>query len=147
MRDFLNNIQTVHLGNLAVSGTSTLKSGLVDTRGFDACTLVMINNTVTDAGAAAGYTGTVFHGDDTTDAGLAAVDAADMVNGTQTISVTSDSADDAVAGAVGYKGIKRYVGMNVVGTTGSDADVSVLAILHKGHRLPTTLIGTVAART
>ncbi len=147
MRDFLNNIQTVHLGNLAVSGTSTLKSGLVDMKGFDACTFIMINNTVTDAGTASGFTATAMEGDDTTDAGLSAVAAAEMVNGTQTITVTSDSADDAIAGGVGYKGNKRYAGLNVVGTTGSDADVSVIAILHKGHKTPTDLIGTVVART
>lgn len=147
MRDMLNNKQVVHLGNLALSGTTPAASSWVDLRGFDACTLVLVNNTITDAGTADGFTATLQHGDDSTAAGAAAAAAADAVDGTLTIQVTSDSADDAVAGGLGYKGSKRYARLNVVGTTGTSADVSVLAVLNKPHRADTVFIGTAVAAT
>ena len=147
MRDMLNNKQVVHLGNVTVSGTTPAASSWVDTRGFDACTLVMVSNTVTDAGTAAGFTATLQEGDDSTDAGATDVAAADAVDGTLTIAEITDGDDNTVSGAVGYKGSSRYARLNVVGTTNSDADVSVIAILNKPHRAATTLVGTAVAAT
>lgn len=147
MRDMLNNKQVVHLGNVTVSGTTPAASSWVDTRGFDACTLVMVSNTVTDAGTAAGFTATLQEGDDSTAAGATDVAAADAVDGTLTIAEITDGDDNTVSGAVGYKGSSRYARLNVVGTTGSDADVSVIAILNKPHRAATTLVGTAVAAT
>lgn len=147
MRDMLNNKQVVHLGNLTLSGTTPAASAWVDLQGFDACTIMMVANTVTDAGTASGFTATLQEGDDSTAAGATAVAAADCVDGTQTITVTSDAADNTVAGAVGYKGSKQYARLNVVGTTLTDADVSIIAVLNKPHRAATTLLGTSVAAT
>ena len=147
MRDMLRNKQVVHLGNLSLSGTAPAASAWVDTRGFDACTLVLVCNTVTDAGTADGFTATVQHSDTTAAADAAAIVAADSVSGAIDIDVTSDDADDTNAGGIGYRGSKRYVRMNVVGTTGTNADVSVLAVLNKPHRAATTFIGTKVAAT
>lgn len=147
MRDMLRNKQVVHLGNLSLSGTTPAASAWVDVRGFDACTLVLVNNTITDAGTADGFTATVQHSDTTAAADAAAIVAADSVNGSIDIDVTSDTADDSVAGGIGYRGNKRYVRMNVVGTTGTNADVSVLAVLNKPHRAATTFVGTKVAAT
>lgn len=147
MIDGLNNKQIVHLGNVAVSGTTPAVSAYVDRRGFEGCTLVVINNTVTDAGAAAGYTVTLQESADTAGASAGAVAAGDAVNGTVTIAVTSDSADNAIAGSMGYIGDERYVGITVTGTTGSNADISVIAILEVGAVEPPALIGTAVSRT
>ena len=147
MRDMINNTESVHLGNLTLSGTTPAASAWVDARGFDAVTIEMINNTITDAGTAAGYTATMQHGDDSTTAGAADVVADDTVKGTITLAETSDSADNTTAGALGYRGSKRYVRFNVVGTTGTDADVTIVAKLHKAHRAPTTYVGTSVAAT
>lgn len=147
MRDMISNKQVVHLGNVAVSGTTPATSAYVDTRGFDAATIVVVNNTVTDAGTASGFTVTFQQSADTTAGSAATVAAADAVGETTTITVTSDSADNAIAGAFGYKGIARYLGVTVTGTTNSDADISVYAILNKPHRAATTFIGTAVART
>lgn len=147
MRDMLNNQQIVHLGNLSLSGTTPAASSWVDVRGFEGCTLVMINNTVTDAGTTDGYTATLQHGDDSTAAGAAAAAAADAVNGTLTVQVTSDAADNSSSAPLGYKGSKRYARLNVVGTTGTAADVSVIAVLGEPHRAPTTSVGTAVAAT
>lgn len=147
MRDMLSNKQVVHLGNLTLSGATPATSDYVDLRGFDACTIVVVNNTVTDAGNASGFTATLQESSDTAAASAGTVATGDTVDGNNTITVTDDAADDAIAGGMGYRGGERYVGVSVTGTTGTDADVSVIAILNKPHRAPTTFAGTAVART
>ncbi len=147
MRDMLNNKQVVALGELTLTGTTPAASAWVDMRGFDACTLAVINGTITDAGTAAGFTLTAQEGDDSTTAGAAAVAATDMVGGTQTVTVTDDAADNIAAGGVGYNGAKRYLRLNGVGTTGTAAVLTVVAILNKPHRAATTFAGTSVAAT
>lgn len=147
MRDILSNQQVVHLGNVAVSGTTPATSAYVDLRGFGACTIVVVANTVTDAGTAAGFTVTLQESEDTTAAGAGTVATTDTVDGTNTVTVTSDTADNTNAGGMGYVGGDRYVGITVTGTTGSDADISIIAILGKPSKAATTFIGTAVART
>lgn len=147
MRDMLNNKQVVHMGNVVLSGTTPAASAWVDMRGFDACTIVVISNTITDAGTAAGFTFTAEEGDDSTASGASDVAAIDMVNGTQTIVEVTDADDNTASGAIGYKGNKRYFRVEGVGTAGTDADCSVIAILNKPHRAVTTSIGTKVAAT
>ena len=147
MRDMINNKQVVFLGNLTLSGTTPAASDWVDVQDYDACTIMVVNNTITDAGTAAGFTLAVQHGDDETAAGAAAIETTDAVDGAISISVTDDSADNSIAGGIGYKGSKRYVRVNAVGTTGTDADVSVIAVLNKPHRAPTDFVGTSVAAT
>lgn len=147
MRDMLSNKQVVHLGNLSLSGTTPATSAYVDLRGFDACTIVVVNNTITDAGTASGFTVTLQESADTTGAGAGSVAAGDTVDGSNTVTVTSDTADNAAAGGMGYRGGNRYVGVSAVGTTGTNADISILAVLNKPHRAPTTFVGTAVART
>lgn len=147
MRDLISNSQMVHLGNVTVSGTTPAVSSYVDLLGFDGATIVVVNNTVTDAGTASGFTVTIQESADTAAASAATVATTDTVGGANTIVVTSDSADNAIAGGVCYLGGERYAGISVTGTTGSDADISVYAILGKPHQAPTTFIGTAVART
>jgi hypothetical protein len=147
MRDMINNKQVVFLGAVTVSGTSPAASSWVDTRGFDACTLVLKTNTVTDAGTASGFTVTAQHSDETTGSSAAAIVAKESVDGVIALTVTADGDDDKVIGGIGYKGSKRYVRLNAVGTTGSDATVDVYAILNKPHRAETTFVGAAVAAT
>ena len=147
MRDNLSNCQAVHLGNVAVSGTTPAASAYVDLQGFGACTIMVVANTVTDAGTASGFTVTLQESADTTAAGAGAVAASDTVDGATTVTVTSDSAGDTNAGGMGYVGGGRYVGITVTGTTGSDADLSIIALLGKPTKAATTFIGTSVART
>lgn len=147
MRDNVSNTQMVHLGNVSVSGTTPATSAYVDLLGFQAATIVVVNNTVTDAGTASGYTVTLQESADTTDAAASTVATTDTVGGANTVTVTSDGADNAIAGQFGYVGTERYAGITVTGTTGSDADISVYAILGKPSRAPTTFIGTAVTRT
>jgi len=148
MRDNMNGTQLVHLGTLTLSGTTPGASDWVDLKGFNAATIVMVNDTITDAGTAAGFTATAQDNTDTTAAGAAAIVAADSVDGsTITITTTSDAADNAVAGQIGYVGGDRYLRLNVVGTTGTAAVVSIYAILGNASQEPATFIGTSVAAT
>lgn len=147
MRDNVSNIQMVHLGNVTVSGTTPAVSKYVNLEGYQAATIVVVNNTVTDAGAAAGFTVTLQESASAAGSGAATVAVTDTVGGAVTLAVTDDNADNVIAGQFGYLGTKQYVGITVTGTTGSDADISVYAILGKPSRAPTTFIGTAVART
>lgn len=147
MRDGISNKQIVHLGNVTVSGSTPATSGYADLKGYDKATLVIVNNTVTDAGATAGYTVTFQESADTAGSSAATVATTEAIDGVVTIAVTSDDDDNKVAGKFGYLGNARYVGISVTGTSGSDADISVYAILESPQRAPTTFVGTVVART
>lgn len=147
MRDMINNKQVVLLGTVTLSGTTPGATSWVDTRGFDACTLMLVTQTVTDAGDANGFTFTVQHSDLTTAASAAAIAASDSVNGAISLSVTADADDDKLIGGIGYNGSKRYVRMNGVGTTGTNAVVKVFAVLNVPHRAATTFVGTAVAAT
>ena len=147
MRDNLSTNQVVHLGNLALSGTTPAASAWVDLQGYDSCTLVVITNTVTDAGTAAGFVCSAQEGSTTVAGSATAIAAADSVDGAIAITVTSDAADDTNAGGIGYIGNERYVRINVVGTTGTSADVSIVAIVSDAAAAATTFIGTSVAAT
>ena len=144
MRDNISNVQYVNLGSLTLSGVTPGLSGYLDTRGFDAASIVVVNGTITDAGTAEGFTVTLQESADTT--GAAAVTATETVSG-GTVTVTSDDADNVVAGAVGYAGNKRYIGVTVTGTTGTDATITLLGVLSKPASAATTIAGAVVART
>jgi len=147
MRDMLSNKQVVLLGTVTLSGVTPGATSWVDTRGFDACTLVLATDTVTDAGTSAGFTFSAQHSDTTVAGDAADIVAADAIIGTIALTVTADADDNKMIGGIGYKGSKRYVRLNGVGTTGTDATVKVLAILNKPHRAATTFIGTAVAAT
>lgn len=147
MRDMISNKQVVLLGTVTLSGTTPGATSWVDTRGFDACTLILATDTVTDAGTASGFTFTAQHSDTTVAGDAAAIVAADSVDGTIALSVTADADDNKLIGGIGYKGSKRYVRMNGVGTTLTDATVKVYAILNKPHRAETTFVGSNVAAT
>lgn len=146
-RDGLSHKQIVHAGNLVLSGTTPAASSLIDTRGFDKLTIVLVNNTVTDAGAAAGYSFEVQESDATAASGFTAVADLELLALESTLTVTLDTADNAIAGATGYVGDARYVRVVATGTTGTNADVTVIAILEKAHTQPPTLIGSAVAAT
>jgi hypothetical protein len=147
MRDMLNNKTMVQLGTLTLSGVTPGLTGYVDLRGFDACTIVLTTGAVTDAGTAAGFTATLQESADTAAASAVSVAAAQAVDGVVTLAVTADGDDNKVIGGLGYKGSARYAGLSITGTTGTDAVVSVYALLNMPHRAPTTFVGTVVART
>ena len=147
MRDMLSNKQVVLLGTVTLSGVTPGATSWVDTREFDAVTLILATDTVTDAGTSSGFTFTAQHSDTTVAGDAAAIVAADSVNGTIALTVTADADDNKLIGGIGYIGSKRYLRLNGVGTTNTDATVKVYGILNKPHRAKTTFVGTAVAAT
>lgn len=147
MRDMISNFQTVDLSTDTISGVTPNASAWVDTRGFSAAAIEVLTGVVTDAGTVDGFTGTMQHSDTTADADAEDVVAAETTNGTIAVTVTDDASDLIVAGVLGYNGSKRYVRINYVGTTGTDAVVRTVARLGKPHTAPTTYVGTSVAAT
>lgn len=147
MRDMISNKTAVLLGTVTLSGTTPGATSWVDLRGFDGCTLMMATDTVTDAGTTAGFTFTAQHSDTTAATDAAAITAADSVTGAIALTVTADADDNKLIGGIGYKGSKRYLRLNGVGTTLTDATVKVYAIMNKPHRAPTTFVGSAVAAT
>lgn len=146
-RDMISNVQVVLLGTVTLAGTVAGATSWVDTRGYDSCTLVVTTDTVTDAGTADGFTLTVQHSDSTAASSAAAIVAADSVTGAISLAVTADADDNKLIGGIGYVGNKRYIRVNGVGTTGTDATFKVHAVLGMPARAPATFAGTAVAAT
>lgn len=147
MRDNLNEMQAVFLGTVTLSGVTPAASSWVDMQGYNSCTLLLKTNTVTDAGTVDGFTFTAQHGDTSAAAGAAAIVAADSVDGPISLTVTLDTDDNKLIGGIGYRGNKRYLRLNGVGTTLTDATCDVYAVLENASAEPTTLVGTAVAAT
>ena len=147
MRDYISNNSGVHLTTDTLSGVTPNASAWLDTRGFSAAAIEVITGVVTDAGAAGGFTATLQHSDTTADADAVDVVAAEATNGVIAVTVTDDTDDNVIAGALGYVGSKRYIRVNYVGTTGTKAIVTTLGRLGKPHVAPTTYVGTAVAAT
>lgn len=147
MRDLKSNTQQVLLGTVTLSGTTPGASSWVDMRGYESAIISLVTQTVTDAGDANGFTFTAQHSDLTTAASAAAIVAADTNDGVISLTVTADANDDKLIGAIGYIGSKRYVRLNGVGTTGTDAVVKILATLAVPAQAETTFVGTAVAAT
>lgn len=147
-RDGKSELQLVHLGNLTLSGATPAASAWVDTRQFDKVTLVPIANTVTDAGTAlGGFTFEVQESNTTAAADATAVEDAQLLGSEVDLKVTSDASDNTVIGGIGYIGTKRYVRIVATGTTGTDADVSVVAVNGDAYYEPQAFVGTAVAAT
>jgi len=150
MRDLISNMTILRGAPQTLSGTTPNNSALIDRRGYDAVTVYLANDTVTDAGDAAGYTMKLQHSDSTVAGTFVDVPAASLVaglSGATTVTVTLDTADNVIAGGVGYIGGLRYVRGVITGTTGTNAVVNVLAVMGKPHRAPAAIVGATTAAT
>jgi hypothetical protein len=130
-----------------LSGTTKAEGDWIDMQGWQSVTFSVGTGTVTDAGTASGFSFQVEEGDDTTDAGAAAVADADLVGTEAALTVTSDTDDDKMIGSIGYIGSKRYVRMTAVGTTGTNAVVNVHATKRMGANMGSATIDSGTAAT
>jgi hypothetical protein len=146
MRDGLNNLQVVKGAPQTLAGVTPNNSAAFDVRGFSTATFDLHTGVVTDAGTAAGFTMKLQHSDTLVGADFADV-ASDEILGGPNVTVTLDTADNVIAGSVGYLGNKRYVRAVFTGTTGTDAIVSVVGNMGKPHRAPVTRVGATVATT
>lgn len=146
--DTVNASSWVLMGKLTASGTSTVTTSLVDMQGYNSLEIAFVNATVTDAGAAAGYTIKLQEADVTTAASFTDVATSNGVNATVTTQTTVDTDDDKLTAVLGYVGTKRYVRASLTGTAASDAVVYVLARRSRsGLAQPNTIVGTATAAT
>lgn len=146
--DTVNDASWVLMGKLTLSGTSTVTTSLVDLQGFNACDVAFLNATVTDAGAAGGYTIKLQESDLTTAVSFTDVATTDGVNATVTTTTTVDTDDDKLTAVLGYVGGKRYVRASATGTAASDAVVYVMARRSRsGLARPNTIVGAATAAT
>jgi hypothetical protein len=146
--DTVNDSSWVVAGKLTLSGTSTVVSSLVDLSGFNAVDVAFLNATVTDAGAASGFTAKLQESDTTVAGSFTDVVAADEANGTVSTSTTVDTDDDKLTAVLGYVGGKRYIRVSATGTASSDAVVYVIARRSRsGQSRPNTIIGAATAAT
>lgn len=134
-----------------LSGTTPNNSALIDMRGYEGLSVVLNTGTVTDAGTAAGFTMKLQHSDTTVAGDFADVAAADLLpaGGTTTVTVTTDAANNLLAGAVGYVGGKRYVRAVYTGTSGTNATVQTIFVRGRPSSVsgPVTAIGATTAAT
>ena len=146
--DTVNDSSWVLLGKLTLSGTSTVTTALVDLQGYNAADIAFLNATVTDAGAASGYTVKLQESDLTTAVSFTDVAAADAVNAAVSSQTILDTADDTLTAVLGYVGGKRYLRASATGTAASDAVVYVLARRSRsGLSRPNTIVGASTAAT
>lgn len=146
-RDGKSELQVVHMGNLTLAGVTPAASGWVDTRGFDTVTLMVVSNTVTDAGTAAGFSFEVQESDLTTAVSATAVADLELLGFEAALTVTLDTSDNVLADGISYVGNARYVRVVATGTTLTDADVSVLAVLGDASNAPPAFVGAAVAAT
>lgn len=147
MFDTLNVSSLVHMGKVTLNGATTVASSLVDLQGYEALEIAVVAGTISDAGTASGYTVKLQHSDTTVAGDFTDVTAADAVNGTVSVTSTSDSDDDKLIGRLGYVGTKRYVRVAAVGTTLSAGDVHPIARMSRSSlsRPNTAIVAATAA--
>lgn len=122
--------------NATLSGTTPATGNIVDLADYGSATFVLITGTVTDAGAASGFSIVVQESDTTAAADFTAVADADLVGTEAALAVTVDTDDNKAIGSIGYIGNKRYVRVVITGTTGTDAGVAGVWILQKPRYAP-----------
>jgi hypothetical protein len=138
-KDLMNHIHTVALIPPAVGITNAntaAVSSIIDTSGYESCTLVLVTGTETDADAT--FTVSVEHGDVSNLSDTAAPASTDLVGTTALASFTF--AGDNVTRKIGYIGSKRYVRLTVT-PAANDAGIyylSGVAVLGHARNKPTS---------
>lgn len=138
LRDQLNTIHPVCLFAPIAAQTNAdtaRASEIIDVRGYNSVTFVLINGTNTDANAT--FAVTMTESDDSGMSGATAVADADIVGTLALAGFTF--ADDKECRKVGYKGTKRYVQVTVTPTGNNSGDwfMAGVALLGRANQGPT----------
>ena len=148
MFDEMNVSTMTHLGLVTLSGTSAVASALVDMQGYNALDITVAAGTISDAGAAAGYTVKLQHSDTTVAGDFVDVTATDAINGTVSVQSILDTDDDRIIGRLGYVGTRRYVRVVATGTASSAGALYPIARLARSSvSRPNVLVGAATAAT
>lgn len=119
----------------ARTDNTAIVSAIIDTLGYEACELVLVTGTETDADAT--FAALVEDGDAANLSDAAAVDDAYLV-GTEALA-SFTFADDVECRKIAYKGSKRYVRLTVTpsGNNSGNIFLAGVAILGKPATAPT----------
>lgn len=150
--DQISELNLTQAAAQTLAGTTPNSSALIDMQGYEALTVYVQTNTVTDAGTASGFTSVIQHSDSTAAGTFVDCTAAQLVPnsaGGTTLTVTSDTDDNVLVGGVGYRGGKRYVRVTTTGTTLTDAVIRVLFLRSKNSTAsaPLATTGSTTAAT
>ncbi|RWO08265.1 MAG: hypothetical protein EOS15_29855 [Mesorhizobium sp.] len=131
MRDLMNNIHTVPLivPVAARTDNTAIVSSIIDTLGYESCTLVLVTGTNTDADAT--FTVLVEDGDNSSLTDNAAVADAQLL-GTEALAGFT-FADDNECRKIGYVGSKRYVRMTVTPANNAAGNIFLAGVAVLGH--------------
>ena len=144
--DMKSSVQIAKAIQATLAGTTPSKGNIIDLAGFEACTFAFMTGTVTDAGAAAGFSFEIQETDTTADVAFTAVADSDLVGLESVLSVTLDTDDGVPVGTIGYVGNKRYVRCVVTGTALTDAVINGIAFMsHAIVAPPATKATNIAA--
>lgn len=150
--DIISELNLTQGANQTLSGTTPNGSAAIDMQGYEALTVYLQTGTVTDAGAAAGFTAVIQHSDTTAAVDFVTCTSDQLIAnsaGATTIAVTSDDDDDLTKSGVGYRGGKRYVRVLITGTSATNAVVRVLFLRGRNSSVsaPMATIGATTATT
>lgn len=125
MRDQMNNLHTVNVvpPQAARTDNTAIVSTIVDLRGYDSLTFLLLPGANTDANAT--FAVTMDHGDAANLSDAAAVPASMLVGTLALAGFQFD--DDNESRKVGYAGSKRYVRLTIT-PSGNDAGNIFLAV-------------------
>ncbi|WP_287181245.1 hypothetical protein [Mesorhizobium sp.] len=131
IRDLMNNIHTVPLivPVAARTDNTAIVSSIIDTLGYESCTLVLVTGTNTDADAT--FTVLVEDGDNSSLTDNAAVADAQLL-GTEALAGFT-FADDNECRKIGYVGSKRYVRMTVTPANNAAGNIFLAGVAVLGH--------------
>lgn len=129
-RDGMNCCHPVPLftPKAAVTDDTAQVSAIIDTKGYESCTLTLVTGTLTDANAT--FTVLVEDGDDSNLTDAAAV-ADKFLVGTEALAGFTFAADGKCR-KVGYVGDRRYVRVTVT-PSGNTGDLYLAGIAYLGH--------------
>lgn len=137
MRDMMNNIHPLSAIPPVAARTdnTAIVSSIIDTKGYDSLTWLIVTGTNTDANAT--FAVTMDEGDASDLTGSNAVAAADLV-GTYALAGFTFG-DDTETRKIGYSGTKRYVRLTITpsGNDSGNIFVAAIALLANPAILPT----------
>jgi hypothetical protein len=121
--DMKSDISVGRSANLTV-GNNTQSTAACDMAGFESLTVVANTNTVTAFGA--GISFKLQHSDTLVGTDFADATADEIIGSADAVS--ADTQDDVIRGTIGYRGKKRYVRAQAVGSASANASVNFFFI-------------------
>ena len=140
MFDMKSDLNFTRAANLTV-GNNTQNSALIDMQGWSALTVLVQTGAITAAGG--GITFKLQHSDTTAAADFVDCSEAEVIGAAAP--VDDDADDNLLKGAIGYRGLRRYVRLVAVGSASANGIVN--AVYVRGRSTTTRPVGAIGATT